>query len=90
MTKSTLEYRWIKPLKDEPNPETTYGVIYSTMRKVKKGSLATVTAAAIKSGLTKFTDQDPTRMVRVHLRFMVNGGAIESSRTTTRVKPVAQ
>jgi hypothetical protein len=93
---STLEYRWLKPLKDEPTPETTYGAIYQTMRRVKHGSLPEITKAAIKAGLKKFTDQDPTRMVRVHLRFMVNGGSVSQTRnaastkkTTTHVKLVA-
>ena len=90
MTKSTLDYRWIKPLKDEPNPETTYGAIYSTMRKVKQGTLATITTAAVKHGLKRFTDQDPTRMVRVHLRFMVNGGSVSQTRTAKRVKLLTQ
>ena len=79
-TTSTLEYRWLKPLTDEPKAETTYGVIYATMRRVKAGSLPEITKAAIKSGLKKFSDQDPTRMVRIHLRFMVNGGAVSQTR----------
>jgi hypothetical protein len=81
MATKTLEYRYLKPLTDEPKPETTYGCIYATMRRVKTGSLASITKAAIKSGLKKFTDQDPARMVRVHLRFMVNGGAVSQTRT---------
>lgn len=83
---SNLEYRWVKPLKDEPNPETTYGTIYTTMRKIKRGSLSEVTDAAIKNGLAKFSDQDPTRMARIHLRYMVNGGAVMQSRNGEAVK----
>jgi hypothetical protein len=94
MTKTTsaLSYRWIKPLTDEPTPDTTYGSIYATMRKVKQGTLPEITKAAIKSGLKKFTDQDPTRMVRVHLRFMVNGGSVSQSRNavTKIAKGIAQ
>jgi hypothetical protein len=77
---SNLEYRWVRPMKDEPNAETTYGTIYQTMRKVKKGSLAEITDAAVKNGLTNYSDQDPTRMARIHLRLMVNDGAVTQSR----------
>lgn len=82
---SNLLYRWVKELKDAPTTETTYGTIYQTMRKLKKGTLAEVTDAAVKNGLTKFSDQDPTKMVRIHLRYMVNGGAVSQSRNGVEV-----
>ena len=85
-TTSALSYRWIKPLTDEPTPDTTYGSIYATMRRVKQGTLPEITKAAIKSGLAKFTDQHPTRMVRVHLRFMVNDGAVSQTRNAAVVE----
>lgn len=87
---SNLEYRWLRPMKDEPNPETAFGVVYTTMRKVKRGSLGDVTDAAVKNGFTKYSSQDPTRIVRIALRNFVNDGSVESSRngveTTAKAK----
>lgn len=99
-TSSTLAYRWLKPLKDEPTPDTTYGSIYAAIRKIKQGTLDDLTKAAIKAGLTKHSKQEPRAMTRLFLRTLVNLGSVAQSRAdegtksvkkpTTRVKLVAQ
>lgn len=95
MTKTTspLTYTWRKPLPENqaPNPETTYGTVYVTIRKAKQGTLDALTKAAIKNGITKHSKQEPRAMTRLFLRTLVNLGAVAQSRKpTTRVKLVAQ
>ena len=101
MTKKTTllnqTYTYLRPQKDRtPEPTSIEGCVLAGLRKVKRGSLDEVHAAALKLGLKKVTDQDTREQTRVWLRRLEKLGVVRITRNAdtktkkTRVKLVAQ
>lgn len=77
---STLQYGFVKSMKDEPKDETILGCVYAGIKKIKTGSLVDAAAAAVKAGFAKVSDQDVTEKTRIMLRRLANDGIVKITR----------
>ena len=93
MTKKTTllnqTYTYLRPQKDRtPEPTSIEGTVLAGLRKVKRGSLDAVHAAALKLGLKKATDQDTREQTRVWLRRLEKVGVVRITRNSATSAPV--
>lgn len=70
-------YTFLKTPKIEPSRDSVYGCVYWAIRKLKTGTVADITTAAMKEGLHKQTKQDPRVQVQVKLRRLVKLDAVK-------------
>lgn len=77
---SHLRYEFVKLPKDTPAEDTILGAVLSGIRRIKRGSLDDATAATLKAGFAKVSDQDPRTKTRIMLRRLANVGAVKVTR----------
>ena len=77
---SHLRYEFVKPPKDAPAVDTIMGAVLSGIRRIKRGSLDDATAATLKAGFAKVSDQDARTKTRIMLRRLANAGAVKVTR----------
>jgi hypothetical protein len=80
MRTSHLHYEFVKPPKDTPDEQTILGTVLAGIRKIKRGSLDDATAATVKAGFGKISDQDPREKTRIMLRRLANDGVVSITR----------
>lgn len=70
------EYEFVKMAKDIED-ETIAGVVYNAIKKLKSGTVAEVTDAAVKGGLKDVTGQDPMVQTGVWLNRLAAKGIVK-------------
>jgi hypothetical protein len=57
------------------------GVVYNAIKKMKSGTVAGISEAAVKGGLKDYTGQDPLTQTGVWLNRMVSKGYVRKVKT---------
>jgi len=66
--------------------ETIMGVVYNAIKKMKSGTVADISEAAVKGGLKDYTGQDPLTQTGVWLNRMVSKGYVRKVKTDNSAK----
>lgn len=77
---SNLQYRFVKSPKEVPAEDTIMGAVFTGIKRIKSGNLDDATAATVKAGFSKISDQDPREKTRIMLRRLANDGFVSISR----------
>ena len=62
------------------------GVVYNAIKKMKSGTVADISEAAVKGGLKDYTGQDPLTQTGVWLNRMVSKGYVRKVKTDNSAK----
>lgn len=77
---------YVKSLKVEPPKESVYGCIYYAFKKLKSGTVAEITDAAMKEGLNKETTQNPRIQTQIKLRRLCREGSAKKEKVEKEKK----
>jgi hypothetical protein len=81
-------FEFVKAAKDMVE-ETIMGVVYNAIKKVKSGTVAEITEAAVKGGLKDYTGQDPLVQTGVMLNRLKSMGSVRKVKVEAPAKAKA-